>query len=190
MPRNIRFSIWFSLILLAAFAVGYSAWAKATLNWPFDKTFYPYPEIHKNNTPQPPLSLRGGEGELNIASWKTYRNDEYGFEFKYPKDLTFEEAKSKTFNNRENLKITFHRSDIQSGFLIEMNLEAIGIENCDMPTKQIKYINGIKMIQEECGGIITYDFSQNGNSFFAFLNSDQYDTNVFNQILSTFKFIK
>ena len=39
MNRNLRFSIWFTVIILAAFTVGYMSWAKATFNWPFDSSF-------------------------------------------------------------------------------------------------------------------------------------------------------
>jgi len=47
MTRKVRFSIWFCTILVAAFAVGYTSWAKATFNWPFDNTIYPYPEAQR-----------------------------------------------------------------------------------------------------------------------------------------------
>lgn len=60
MLSKIRFSIWFSIILLSAFLVGYLSWAKATFNWPFDDTFYPYPE-------------RPSELTANLTEgWQTY----------------------------------------------------------------------------------------------------------------------
>ena len=76
MGQKIRFSIWFSIILVAAFVVGYLAWAKATFNWPYD-----YEVVSGPIVDSPSTSL-GASGD--IAGWKIYRNEEYGFEFKYP----------------------------------------------------------------------------------------------------------
>ncbi|KKW22096.1 MAG: hypothetical protein UY65_C0032G0005 [Parcubacteria group bacterium GW2011_GWA2_51_12] len=42
MQRKIRWSVWFSVILVAAFISGYMAWAKANAEWPYD---YEYPDI-------------------------------------------------------------------------------------------------------------------------------------------------
>ena len=79
MIRNVRFSVWFSLVLVSAFTVGFLSWTKATFNWPYDQTFYPYPEKHRqiSNSTSTPSGVEG---------WKTYRNEEFGFEVKYPEN--------------------------------------------------------------------------------------------------------
>jgi hypothetical protein len=78
---KIRFSVWFSITLVAAFLVGYLTWAYTYQNWPFDGVYIPYPDKH--------VQL---EQTLNL---KTYTNAEYGFSFNYPAswgDVTFEKT--------------------------------------------------------------------------------------------------
>ena len=42
----------------------------------------------------PPYHLKtGGRIETDTANWQTYKNDQYGFEIKYPEGFTAEEAK-------------------------------------------------------------------------------------------------
>ncbi|MBI2063397.1 MAG: hypothetical protein HYT65_00175 [Candidatus Yanofskybacteria bacterium] len=136
------------------------------------------------------LKQRRIEDSLATVGWQTYRNEKYGFEFRYPANLMLEETSQATFNSKVNLKVELHEPNITNGFYIEMNLEAIGIENCDIPESQEKIINGTNMVRENCGGIITYQFDKESNSFFAFLNSGLYDVQIFDRILSTFKFIE
>ena len=80
---------WVALIIVAAIAAtaGYLVWAKAHETWPYDEV----------DLSSPSTSL-GTTGD--VAGWKTYRNEEYGFEFKYPADLVinrFDGSDGKTF---------------------------------------------------------------------------------------------
>src|SRR3989344_9115224 len=64
---------WVALVIIAAIAatVGYLVWAEAHKAWRFDfeGTW---------------SDIKQGDFSSETAEWKTYRNEEYGFEFKYP----------------------------------------------------------------------------------------------------------
>src|SRR3990167_10719188 len=70
---------WVALIIVAAIAAtaGYLVWAKAHETWPYD-----------NETPQTLETPKNDSNSaLDMARWKTYRNEEYGFGFKYPQSV-------------------------------------------------------------------------------------------------------
>lgn len=58
----------------------------------------------------PPVAQKAGK----TADWKTYKNEEYGYEIKYPKDWMLDEGRKEavTINSPENEK--FHKK-IESG---------------------------------------------------------------------------
>ncbi len=58
--------------------------------WPFEAPAEPVPSF----TPRPRPLINSGQ--LDISSWQTYHNEEYGFEVKYPSDWGF--SKQESFN--------------------------------------------------------------------------------------------
>ena|SRR3989344_1396269 len=69
-----------SVMVLVATIAGYLVWAQNQQAWPFDDVYIRYPDSINDRSPSTSLGTNG-----EYASWKTYRNEEYGFEFKYPK---------------------------------------------------------------------------------------------------------
>jgi len=78
--RTVGFLTGFTIVILAAFAVGYYAWSESLRD----------EQDIIQNSPNPLFNQRGGRGgvpEGELEGWQTYRNEEYGFEVKYPKDF-------------------------------------------------------------------------------------------------------
>ena len=72
MKRQIKFVIWFPIVLVTAFTAGYLFWQKTLVPGPFDL--------------EPVNIVRNQNESLDTNNWQTYRNKEYGFEVKYPSD--------------------------------------------------------------------------------------------------------
>ena len=61
-------------------------------------------ELPKIEKPEKIIEEEKTKPEDKTANWKTYRNEEYGFEIKYPKDFTIENI------NHQGIKVVFPES--------------------------------------------------------------------------------
>ncbi len=94
MTQKIRFSIWFTLVLLAAFAVGYYAWSESLKKPDYESGIMNYGNKQVSSTPSEASPVVTERSTTGVEGWQTYRNEEYGFEVKYPGDWKPEHSTS------------------------------------------------------------------------------------------------
>lgn len=155
------------LILVVSFIVGIGA-VLGVLGYVLTK--------QKCAVQSPPVAQKADE----IADWKTYRNEEYGFEFKYPNswiELTTEDDKTRGNTGYTNRFITIKTDNKEIvGALVfdgkaDKSNDKDWAANIDIGNNKHALITYVQCSGPGCLG-------------------GQKDIKIFKQILSTFKFIK
>lgn len=148
---------------------------------------------------------------IDIADWKTYKNREYGYEVKFPPTWAMEEVLSTVWwNSPETTPVTPERRFIQAGVI--NHIEGYSIPeillvqptNCkDIVVGNIKFCRLKEKFASRQSTF--YALSRNNKVYFLRLDIEggrqregyylpesqfQNELNVFNQMLSTFKFTK
>lgn len=197
------FSIVGIIIIIAAVAVlggGFLYWS-GMLNRLFpEETFIPYVEPRDFQEEQKRLHQIE---QIDTSTWKTYRNEQYGFEVRYP--LSWAAIESKSPGLPYLAFISFGKEEsIQSGGVIAITVRSQSIDQYIESLRR----NGIEFVQEDktnLGGFPATRAQLHRERYtdqeivIIVKNSYLYEVNVspasihkdtFNQILFTFKFIK
>ncbi|MBU3917422.1 hypothetical protein KKA14_17960 [bacterium] len=138
--------------------------------------------------------------EIDTADWKVYRNEEYGFEVKYPKDYSFEDQTKWIAGDDPASHAWYTRTNFLLSYLIwgEVNLEILNTtdKNTIMSTGGWEFIkvNGIKKIGDL--DIYLYSIDSEVNNMQVILHDRKAYKFIhyvpeenFEKIISTFKFI-
>jgi hypothetical protein len=129
------------------------------------------------------------------AGWKIYTNTKYGFELKYPKEYAVSENGIQQANGLaykfESINIS--SSDGKAGFIMHIDISSdpnILVGPDDREIKETKVVNGIKFAGfSDLGMGDRFGYTAKYGNYYYRLDT-VFDTGLFDQILSTFKFTK
>ena len=144
------------------------------------------------------------------ANWKTYTNTEYGFEVKYPLDWNYRERSDGTavgFDSRNTAQLDPDVTTYKISIFTAPNTKRIGVENwlktyyqgVTITDQQQLTIYGWPAVQTAQAPTIGYPVTEthilyNSADYVTYVirlsnTNDSGDIRIYNQILSTFKFV-
>lgn len=140
----------------------------------------------------------------DMSDWQIYRNEEYGFEFKYPESWA---VNSESVGDGELFTVARATFSIQDRYLLGLLVAPLGVErksvfdggiksNCEVTITIFSGRSSKKCFESNgtFGSIRVVDLPSNWNPnneiSFAVGNENKDDTLIFSQILSTFRFIE
>ncbi len=145
------------------------------------------------------------ESTVEIMSWKTYTNTEYGFELKYPNDWELKSTNSflsiRSKIDYDNIvgEINYGPSD-PINIQVHVNSKNSSVNDWfgaeygkdEVFSKKLVKINNMDAIEANVAGIMSYNSTYLGSTDYIlefYTPADSLYLNTYNQILSTFRFL-
>jgi hypothetical protein len=200
-----------TLVTIMFLSGGYAVWFISTYLYAYDDTEYAYiPSTRRASASQIATST-------DMTNWQTYRNEEYGFEFKYPDNWSYATSGATLglFKLRLNQNTKMQElsdsdgTDLPDSVTIEVfkgtfsdkkslvtfvdDLKHYSINKGSISEEQNGSFYGFKTLAgpDSFGGGSFYFTSNNKNSFvfWTFESGTDFYSEIDTQIFSTFKFI-
>ncbi len=123
-----------------------------------------------------------GKDEIDTSGWQVYRNEEYGYELRYPKNWAIEDSTTFSFRIKNDgsyfwlsmppLGFGYNRQDAKiSKIIIDDNIEAEKLEFTDTIIVNFK--------KDDTDGLIRFKYDTERKSYFI---------NLFEQIINNIRF--
>ncbi|MBI4157225.1 hypothetical protein HY502_00025 [Candidatus Woesebacteria bacterium] len=180
--RNKGFAPIIILVVIALAVAGYFAYQNMQLKKSAD---------NKQQAAVPSTTSYPSPTANPTANWKTYTNQEYNFSFKYPSDLAVRENKNPSLTENAEIVLVGELSD--KFFYVNLGYLEDGTDKADM---KFEYKDSViaskqaKMQTITTGGKVTQVSYGVKNENTDMVISSNFEEYIFDQILSTFKFIE
>ncbi len=218
------FSVWAGalILLIVGLTACYAVWASETHSWPFGIEETAMCTMEAKQCPDgsyvgrtgpacefaacSPSPLQGEDrGEVDTSDWKTYRNEEYGFELSYPEDwsifTSFDSPKPPVLMVKSPIVIPSETEPLY--YVLSVSISDNQLKNSDgnLGTGEVVNIGGEKAIVskdtiEEAISTSVFHNSKFYNLLFypyqpkyPEWKSDEFEK-IYLAILSSFKFIE
>lgn len=129
----------------------------------------------------PPQDVGRSGGEVDVSTWETYRNEEYGFEFQYPANLfVFDKTKLILIHKLQNLHKYSAKDGSDLGFAIDISLAfKPGPITCDYLENVLKIQSlGVSFTFGNFKGI-RYEMGAEGEGIVDYCIKDEANKNIF-----------
>lgn len=182
----------FVIIILAIGAIGLIGWRGILV----------FEDIRQISNDITELSQDIHKAEKTTADWKTYRNEEYGYEIKFPSDLVLQKNTGEAYTSFLG-KLSGEDYFLEFGYISQNTLNTIGISYCGAHPNDSRCenfaFNSLNFLIDwniKTEGAFTQSRAEilkpgGGMIIINILHSPSQDIKLFfRQILSTFKFVK
>jgi len=165
----------------------------------------PTPIVQQTPPPAPslqPQAINNQQSTIDTSTWQTYRNEEFGFEVRFPRDWSHEKDNLANFffppemkGNRQGSIVVIVIDKANLPPPIELNTQRQAYDISHLKTLRVVKWEGKEIPVKETGSAYEQYLAQVENESYIFRFSFQnlldrkYDV-VFDQILSTFRFVE